>query len=235
MQTFKPSWLLRFLVALFLLLPSVILFGVAIWNPGARTVTLAFAVPLGAIGVGLWIPLGRSQLTIDDKTMKQRRAFGGETALRFDEVSEYRYQCVTVNGVDQLSLELRAPDGRKIKIGPHWRDVFELIQLLLERTEPLLRSPSFGPVSIEGDGDGDALVYKDKRVPFGEIAGVTLDGARLRVARKNKLLAAFAVGSLKVPNVFLLLDELRDRGLAAADARPWRAVVSVAGFQVPKR
>lgn len=231
MRTFKPTFVLRLLVGIFLLLPAVILVGVAAFNADARPVTLAIGLPFGAIGAFLWVLAGRPLLTVDAVGVKKRGAFGGEVTLRFDEVVEYRYSAIPVHGTEQVQLALCAADGRKVKVSSNWREIYDLAQLLVEGVEAVLREPGFGPITLESD----AVVYKDKRVPFAEISGVTLDGARLRVARKNKMLAAFAVGSAKVPNVFLLLDELRARGVGAPDARPWRAVVSLAGYQLPKR
>jgi Family of unknown function (DUF6585) len=230
-RTYKPGLALKILVALLMLVPGVVLLVVGAVNADARIPCLILGPILLGPGAVLWWGLSRMRLTVDDEGLTQQRAFGGEVRLRFDEVSEYRYQSVPVQGQEQITLSLHTTDGRQVKITSIWSDVFEMAQRLVEAVEPLLHAPSFGPVTLAGD----AILYDGKRVPFAEIQSVTLQAARFRVGQKGKLLAAFAVGSLKVPNVFLLLDELRARGVSAADARPWRAVVSAAGFSLPKR
>ena len=231
MRTYKPGLALRILVALLMLLPGVVLVVVGAVNADARLPCLIIAALLLAPGAVLWWGLSRMRITADESGVTQQRAFGGLTTLRFDEVSEYRYQTMTVQGTEQITLSLHAADGRQVKIAAIWPDVWEMTQKFVEAVEPRLRAPSFGPVTLAND----AILYDGKRVPFADIKAVTVGGARLRVAQNGKLLAAFAVGSLKVPNVFLLLDELRARGVNAPDARPWRATVNLAGYQLPKK
>jgi hypothetical protein len=200
-------------------------------NADARVPCLiiaAFLLPPGAV---LWWGLSRMRITVDDIGATQQRAFGRLVTLRFDEVSEYRYQMVTVQHTEQIRLSLHAADGRQVKIAAMWPDVWEMTQQFVDAVEPHLRAPSFGPITLTDD----AILYKGKRVAFADIKEVTIGFARLSVVKKGKLLAAFAVGSLKVPNIFLLLDELRARGVNAPEARPWRATVNVAGYQLPKK
>jgi hypothetical protein len=240
MRTYKPTLTLRLLIALFLLLPGAILLIVAATG-SSPAVTASIGTPLLVIGVLLWWVAGRASITVDDQGVTRKGYFGGVVAMRFDEVSEYRYSSTTVNGVDTVNLALQARDGRVIKITSNWRDVFDAAKQLIEGAEThglkdqraglAATRVAFGPFTIE---DG-AVSGKGKRVPFAEIKAVELAGPSLRVTQHGKLLSAFSFPSAKVPNVFLLLDELRARGVSAPDSRPWRAVVSVAGYQVPKR
>jgi hypothetical protein len=240
MRTYKPTYALRILVAAFMIAPGLVLFGFAATGSNPA-VTAGIGAPLFLSGAFLYWLAGRASLLVDGNTAVRRGFLGGVVKMRFDEITEYRYSATTVNGVDTVRFSVHAADGRNITVTSNWRDVFEAARQLIEGAEEhglqdqkaRLAAPhiEFGPVAI----DGQFLVGKGKRVPFAEIQSVDIPGAWLRVSQEGKLLAAFNVDSGKVPNVFLLLDELRARGVNARDARPWRAVVSVAGFQVPKR
>jgi hypothetical protein len=231
MNLYKVGWAARFLVGLFLLLPAVILVVVALTNADARTVCLIIAAALGAPGLWLWLAIGRMQLAIDDTTVTKRGLLGGETRIKFDDAVEYRYSVYEVRGSEQLIVTLIARDGRKLKISSNWQDAWGAAQKLIEAVESRVESPSFEPIRLEPD----AIAYKDKRVAYAEIDEAKIVGTVLRVSKKGKLLAPISLGMAKIPNLFLLLDQLRARGVAAPEARPWRAVVSVAGYQVPKR
>jgi hypothetical protein len=231
MNLFKIGWTARFLVGLFLLLPAIVFLGAAILNAETRMVCLIFAAIFGAPGLWLWLAIGRMQLTIDDASVWKRGLLGSETKLKFDEIAEYRYSVYEVRGAEQLIVTLIAKDGRKIKISSNWRNAWDAAQKLIEPVEARLKDPRFDPIRLEND----AIIYKDKRVPYGEIDEAKIVGTALRVSKKGKLLAPISLNMQKIPNLFLLLDQLRERGVAAPEARPWRAVVSVAGYQVPKR
>src|SRR5438552_6637156 len=120
MKSYKPTWAARFLVGLLMLLPAVILVGVAIANPEARLPCLISGLLLGAPGLFLWIGIGRMELTVDDSGVTRRGLGGGEIRLRFDEVTEYRYQVMVVHGVEQIIVTLIGPG--KIKLTSNWPD-----------------------------------------------------------------------------------------------------------------
>jgi hypothetical protein len=231
MKSYKIGWQARFLVGLFLLLPAVIVFFIGVGDANTRTVCLIIAAALGAPGIWLWLAIGKMQLTIDDASVTRRGLFGGEAKLKFDDVSEYRWSIYEVRGSEQMIVTLVAKDGRKLKISNNWRDAWTVAQELIDPVEARLTQPSFEPIRLEPD----AIAYKDKRLPYSEIDEAKIVGTALRVSKKGKLLAPISLNMQKIPNLFLLLDALRERGVAAPEARPWRAVVSVAGYQVPKR
>jgi hypothetical protein len=230
MKTFKASIVLRLILVITCLILTGVFVAIAATTPGARAVLFPFAGFSGAAALAAWFILGRAHVDVDEKSVTYTGALSRVTRLNFDEVSDYRYKTFAVNGVDQTELVLFAADGRKIKINTQISDLYALIQLLVEGVEAQLKAPGFGPLTL----DESALAYKDKRVPLAEISAVTFDGVRLRVKQKDKLLAAIALPGMKVPNLFLFLDALRARGVSAPDARPWRAVVNAAGFQIPK-
>ncbi len=240
MRTYSPALTLRLLVGIFLIVPGGVLLGFAA-SGSNPAVTGGIGAPLFAAGALLWWLAGRARLEIDDRVVRRRGHLGGVIELRFDEITEYRYSSSTVNGMDTVSTSVQSADGRKISVTSNWRDPFEATRQLIEGAEAYglkdqlsrLGQPrmEFGPVAIEDA----AFVAKGKRIPFAEITSIELAGPSLRVKKTGKLLPALWIGSSKVPNVFLLLDELRARGVSAPDARPWRAAVSVAGFQLPKK
>jgi hypothetical protein len=231
MKTFKASLVLRIIVAGVLLLLFGIFAGIGLSEPAGRAILFPIAGVCGSLTVAAWIFLGRARIDVDGESVTYNGALGRVTRLRFDEVADYRYKTFMVNGMDQTELTLRAADGRKLKVNTQISDLYELIQLLVEGVEARMKAPGFGPLVL----DDHAIAHGDKRVPLAEISAVTFDGVRLRVKQKDKLLAAIALPGTKVPNLFLLLDALRARGVSAPDPRPWRAAVSAAGFQVPKR
>jgi hypothetical protein len=239
MRTYTPNFVLRLLVALFLIVPGIVLLVLSV--AGHSAVMEVIGAPLLVIGGVLWWLSGRALLKIDDSGLEFRGYFGGIVKLPFADVTEYRYSSGTTNGVDILRLSVHAADGRKIVVTNNWRDPFDAAKEIVDGAEAqglkeqkarlAGKRVDFGAVAI----DEQFLVYGNKRVPFAEIKSVSIPAASLRVAQEGKLLAAFSVGSQKIPNLFLLLDELRARGVSAPDARPWRAVVSLAGYQLPKK
>jgi hypothetical protein len=240
MRTYKPQIVLRVLVVLFLALPGAVLVGLAVASE-AHPPTLAIGLPLIAVGALLFWLAGRAELTVDEHGVRRRGYFGGVTKMRFDQVAAYYYSSTSVNGVETVRFWLRARDGSKITVTSNWRDFWDLVRRLAEGAEAhgladqkaglAGKRVDFGPVTI----DGEFLCAKGKRVAFTDIQSVDIPAAWLRVSQHGKLLAAFSIDSGKVPNIFLLLDELRARGVSAPDARPWRATVNLSGYQLPRK
>ena len=191
-------------------------------------VSLGVVVAIGA----LWIVLGKFALIVSDAGVRRESPFG-QQELAWSQITETRYRVVPINlslhfGLigaliamsskskgAQLTLELKASDGKTLKVTSIFRNASEAIGMILGRILPPMvqavkarlqrgETVPFGPVGLSAT----AITWKGKTIPVSQIARAEIAGTNLRIKQQGKWLAALSVRSDKVPNVLVFLDVL---------------------------
>jgi len=194
---------------------------------------LWISIALGFAGVGLWIVLGKSALTISDSGVRRESAFG-QQELAWSQVAETRYQVVPINvyahfgligaliamsskksARAHLTLELIGQDRKKLKVTSNYQNADEAIGIILGRLLPSMVQNVKGRVqrgeTVEFGGLGlsaTAVAWKGTSIPVTEITKAELAGSNLQIKRQGKWLSAVNVRSSKVPDVLVFLEVL---------------------------
>jgi transposase len=157
-------------------------------------------------------------------------------------VKEYRYRAVPAQGhaaggligaiavaaarrsmgaqaTTSFYLTVIANDGRKLSIGPAFRDTYEaigqIVNKLHERLRPqvdtaLPNGALFGPLRLSPRD----VQYKTKEpIPLHDLVRAELRGQMLDIKRQGKMLSSVNVRSDKVPNVLLLVETMEKLGI----------------------
>ena len=241
-QTYRQTYVLRLLAVLFFGLGAAMLglVGYREHQPWA----LASAAALALLLVASWVIAAKIILTIHDEGIRRTSAFGVKE-IEWRNVKEYRYQAVPQRGgggligaaviaakkakygaaaVTNLYVTIISNDGTKIAINSFYKDAYECIGTILSAVHAQLRpavdrqvratGAMFGPLRLTARD----VQYKSKTpIPLTEITRAEIRGTQLQIKRKNKMLAAVACRSQKVPNVLLMLDVMETLGAGAGE------------------
>jgi hypothetical protein len=193
---------------------------------------LWISLALGFAGVGMWIVLGKSALTISDSGLRRESAFG-QQELAWSQVVETRYQVLPINvyahfgligaliamsskksSRAHLTLELIGQD-QKLKVTSNYQNADEAIGIILGRLLPSMvqnvkvRVQRGETVQFGGLGlSVMAIAWKGTSIPVTEITKAELVGSNLQIKRQGKWLSAVNVRSSKVPDVLVFLEVL---------------------------
>ena len=194
---------------------------------------LWISLALGFAGVGLWIVMGKSALTISDSGVRRESAFG-QQELAWSQVAETRYQVVPINvyahfgligaliamsskrsARAHLTLELIGQDRKKLKVTSNYQNADEAIGIILGRLLPSMVQNVKGRIqrgeTVQFGGLGlsaTAVTWKGTSIPVTEITKAELAGSNLQIKRQGKWLSAVNVKSSKVPDVLVFLEVL---------------------------
>lgn len=232
-RRFGAAYALRILVGL--LLGGVL---VGLWvaqddpRVSSHPTLMWVSIALIAAFVALWMTVGKTVLIINDGGVRTESAFG-QQEMAWSQITHTRYRVIPINayahfgligavmamsnksGRAQLTLELIAVDGKKLRINANYRNVSEAIGIVLARILPpmvqsvktrLQRSETvqFGDLSLSAT----TLTWKNNSIPLSEITKAQISGANLQVKRQGKWLSAISVRSDKVPDVLVFLEVL---------------------------
>src|SRR5246127_3458357 len=176
---------------------------------------LWISLALGIAGVGLWILLGKSALTISDSGLRRESAFG-QQELAWSQVAETRYQVLPLNvyahfgligaliaisskksARAHLTLELIGQDRKKLKVTSNFQNADEAIGIILGRLLPSMVQNVKGRIqrgeTVQFDGLGlsaTAVAWKGTSVPVTDITKAELVGSNLQIKRQGKWLSA---------------------------------------------
>jgi hypothetical protein len=194
---------------------------------------LWISIALGAVGIGLWIVLGKSVLILNDSGVRRESLFS-QQEMTWSQIVETRYQVVPMNvyahfgligaliamsskksSRAQLTLELIGQDGQKLKVTSNFRNADEAIGIILGRLMPPMvqnvKSRVQRGETVQFDGLGlsaTAVTWKEASIPVLEITKAELAGSNLQIKRSGKWLSAVSVRSNKVPDVLVFLEVL---------------------------
>jgi hypothetical protein len=186
---------------------------------------------VGAYAV-FWIVLAKTVLTISDSGVRRESVFG-QQQMAWSQIAETRYRVIPVNvyahfgligallamssksKLAQLSLELIASDGAKLKVTSTFRDASDAIGIILGRIlPPMVQSLKtrlqrgevlqFGSLGLSAT----VITWKNNTIPVSQISKAELVRSNLQIKREGKWLAAVSVRSDKVPNVLAFLEVL---------------------------
>lgn len=233
-RTFRQSYAIRLVLAIFLILPAALFAWVGSDSTGQdRAMAWGIAAALFVVYAVLWVLIGRSSITINDMGIKSESVFGAKELL-WAQVGETRYKVNPINwgahfGLIGALIAMRSKnksanltfrvvglDGKSVKITSNYQDAKEAIALVLQRVLPKqvadLRSRiargetvALGPLSLSKT----TIAYKSKDpIPLAELKSAELAGPALTIKRNGKWLSAISVASDKVPNVLALLEVL---------------------------
>ncbi len=199
----------------------------------SHPILLWVSIALGFAGVGLWIVLGKSALTISDSGVRRESAFG-QQELAWSQVVETRYQVVPINvyahfgligaliamsskksARAHLTLELIGQDRKKLKVTSNYQNADEAIGIILGRLLPSMvqnvkariqrgETVPFGALGLSAT----AVAWKGTSIPVTEIAKAELAGSNLQIKQQGKWFSVVNVKSSKVPDVLVLLEVL---------------------------
>ena len=178
--------------------------------------------------------------------------------MEWREVKEYRYRAVPTQGAGHAAgligviavaaarrsmgpqattsfyLTLISHDGRKLSIGPTFRDTYEAIGEIVNRVHEQLRGDVdkmlgagavFGPLRLTLRD----VQYKQKEpIPLADLMRAEIRGQQLDIKKQGKMLSSVNIRSDKVPNVLLLvetMDRLRFQGHEQYAKNPQSRVV----------
>lgn len=231
-QTYRQAYLYRGLAA-------VLGFGVAgilflMGRQGSTPAMFGAAATAIATAAALWA-MGGMSLTIHAEGVRVTNRFGARE-MEWHEVKEYRYRAVPAQGghaglvgvialaaarnamgpqaTTSFYLTLVAHDGRKLSIGPNFRDIYEAIGEIVNRVHERLRpnlekslgaGAIFGPLRLTLRD----VQYKQKEpIPLADLVRVELRGQMLDMKKQGKLLSSVNLRSDKVPNVLLFVETM---------------------------
>lgn len=166
------------------------------------------------------------------------RRGGGCRTVRWEAVREVRYRAIPPEVIGHLLLRLirryrpgrgqvdergvsircviRSEDARPFVISSSCTGAAEAIETILARVNPRLLRESldrlrstgradFGPVAVVGD----SIVRGDRAVRFAEVGACGIQSGRFVVRKQGGWAAAIRVPVWRIPNVFALMDLLR--------------------------
>ena len=171
-------------------------------------VSLGVVVAIGA----LWIALSKLVLIVSGAGVRRESPFG-QQEVAWSQITETRYRVVPINlsvhfGLigaliamsskskgAQLILELKASDGKTLKVTSVFRNASEAIGMILERILPpmvkavkarLQRGETvlFGPVGLSAT----AITWKGETIPVSQITQAEIVGTNLRLKQQGKWL-----------------------------------------------
>jgi hypothetical protein len=119
-------------------------------------------------------------------------------------------------------LQLVGQDGTKLSVTSSFKGAYEAIGTILTKLHEQLRpqiareiaatGSEFGPLRLSARD----LKWKTKEpVPLAELEYAELASSNLLIKKRGKFLSIVSVRSDKVPNVLLLLDEMKKLGVGA--------------------
>lgn len=241
-QTYRQAYLYRVVLGALGLGLAAIFIGIgAQGSQPAMIGGIAIAV---ATLFGVWA-MGGMLLTLHTEGVRITSRFGVKE-MEWQEVKEYRYRAVPTQaaaghaaglvGVIAVAaarramgpqattsfyLTLIANDGRKLSIGPSFRDTYDAIGEIVNRVHERLRGnidkalgsgAVFGPLRLTLRD----VQYKQKEpIPLRDLMRAELRGQQLDIKKQGKMLSSVNIRSDKVPNVLLLvetMDRLRFQG-----------------------
>lgn len=241
-QTYRQAYLYRAVL-------GVLGFGVAavfiaIGTQGSQPAMIG-GVALAVITAALIYAMGGMVLTLHSEGVRITSRFGVKE-MEWQEVKEYRYRAVPSQAAaghaagligmvavaaarrtmgpqatTSFYLTLIANDGRKLTIGPTFRDTYEAIGEIVNRVHERLRGDvdrmlgagaTFGPLRLTLRD----VQYKQKEpIPLRDLLRAEIRGQQLDIKKQGKMLSSVNIRSDKVPNVLLLvetMDRLRFQG-----------------------
>lgn len=240
-QTYRQAYLYRVVL-------GIIGFGVAavflaIGTEGSQPSMIIGGAIAVATAFGIWAMGGRL-LTIHQEGVRITSRFGAKE-MEWVEVKEYRYRAVPAQAgvhagglvgvlavaaarramgpqaTTSFYLTLVANDGRKLSIGPAFRDTYEAIGAIVNRLHERFRpdveralgaGAMFGPLRLTLR---DVQFKQKEPIPLADLVRAELRGQQLDIKKQGKLLSAVNIRSDKVPNVLLFvetMDKLRFAG-----------------------
>jgi len=245
-RSFKQNLIWRLLV----LLPVAVAWLVALgfYSDGNKVepVSAGIAVAVTGLAVWLWIAASKAELSVHSEGVQTQGVLGG-TEMRWDEIASTTFrqtptgQAMVHFGLigyliaqaaakgsssGMMTLILVSREGRKLSIGPNWREGQEAIRMVLRRVNPAIRDDirrrvkngetvKFGKLGLSQQG----ISWKDgPPISFATLAKCRIAGQQLRIKAEGKWLDNVAVSTSRVPDVFVfldLVDEFKSGGKAA--------------------
>lgn len=206
-------------LALLLLFAFGILLSISLAGKDAEKAAGSAAIVAAVAYVVIAFAIGRTHIITTPLAIRRETVLG-VTDLPWPEITEYRYRLLgrprsgEESRPERFVLTLSTVDGRRITIGPNYRNAAVLRDVVFSRVHPrMLRTVrtelanqhpvTFGPLTLRPDG----IVYKEGRpLLFSEIATIDLASPRLCIKRTGKQNDAIAIGSDRVPNVVAFIE-----------------------------
>lgn len=196
-----------------------ILLSISFVGNDAEKAALSAAIVAAVAYVVIAFAIGRTYIITTPLAIR-RETILGITDLPWPEITEYRYRLLgrqrSGDGPqpERFVLTLSTVDGRRITIGPNYRNAVAMRDVVFSRVHPrMIRTVraeldnqhpvTFGPLTLRPDG----IVYKEGRpLLFSEIATIDLASPRLCIKRTGKQNEAIAIGSDRIPNVVAFIE-----------------------------
>jgi hypothetical protein len=243
-RRFSPTYALRLLWALLLLIPAAGLAWIAFVDretPELGILGVAFGIVL--VYAVIWIALSRVALVICPEGLRRESMFGSEEIL-WSEIVDARYRVTpirvyghfglvgalialasTSSKFQNVSLTLQDETGKKIAITSNFLGAKEAIALALSKFQSRIIAVfrtrldageilSFGKVSLSRTH----LTLKGKSIPIEQLKSACLDGRNLRIRQEGKWLDVLSIPSDRIPNVLALLALLQEKAPLLATA-----------------
>jgi len=241
-RKFKQNYMIRLLLAVFLLGPAGVLAWLAVHGADARerTIELAIASGLVVFFTTLCLLIARTEVTINEIGLR-RESVLGTTEVPWNQVQETRYKIVPLKARTfelisdlvveafakftpaNLTLRVVRRDGRQIKITSNLKNARELIALVFARINPPMvaeaggriargETVTFGPLALSRN----EIAWRNiTRIPLSTLKSAKIEGGRLCLQQMGRRRNTVCVSSGKIPNVLVFLEVLA-RGLLAS-------------------